>query len=62
MIRARDRVLTQIKLALDEAGIEMPADIIVLQGTPSLKAALRDDEAETTQAGSVRRLDGRSTS
>lgn len=62
VLQARDRVLTQIKVALDEAGIEMPADIVVLQGTPSLKAALRDDEAESTQAGSVRRLDGRSTS
>ncbi len=59
VLQARDRVLTQIKVALDEAGIEMPADIVVLQGTPSLKAALRDDEAETTQAGSVRRLGGR---
>lgn len=50
----RDRALAATKRALDEAGIEMPADIIVLQGTPSLKAALRDDDADVTQAGGVR--------
>ncbi len=50
----RDRVLTAVKAALDAAGVEMPADIVVLQGTPSLKAALRDDDAETTQAGGLR--------
>jgi small conductance mechanosensitive channel len=50
----RDRALAAVKAALDDAGIEMPADIVVLQGTPSLKAALRDDDAVTTQAGSVR--------
>lgn len=55
VLRARDAALAAVKRALDDAGIEMPADIVVLQGTPSLKAALRDDEAETTQAGSVRR-------
>ena len=53
--QVRDEVLRHVKTALDDAGIEMPADIVVLQGTPSLKAALRDDGAETTQAGSVRR-------
>lgn len=52
----RDQVLTEAKSALDKAGIEMPADIVVLQGTPSLKAAFRDDEAEATQAGGVHRL------
>lgn len=51
----RDRVLTAVRTALEEAGVEMPADIVVLQGTPSRKAALgNDDDAETTQAGSVR--------
>lgn len=48
-----DRALQAVKDALDAAGIDMPADIVVLQGTPSLKAALRDDEIDTTQAGSV---------
>ena len=50
----RDRALTAVKAALEGAGVEMPADIVVLQGTPSLKAALRDDDVETTQAGNVR--------
>jgi small-conductance mechanosensitive channel len=57
--QVRDRALSQVKAALDEAGVEMPADIIVLQGTPSLKAALRDDAVETTQAGNVRATPGR---
>lgn len=47
----RDAALAAVKQDLDSAGIEMPADIVVLQGTPSLKAALRDDDAESTQAG-----------
>jgi len=51
----RDRALAAVKAALDEVGVEMPADIVVLQGTPSLKAALRDDATDTTQAGGVRR-------
>ncbi|MFP5220397.1 MAG: mechanosensitive ion channel family protein [Actinomycetes bacterium] len=54
LLLARDAALAGVKRALDDAGIEMPADIVVLQGTPSLKAALRDDEVETTQAGNVR--------
>ncbi|HWH28341.1 MAG TPA: mechanosensitive ion channel family protein [Mycobacteriales bacterium] len=54
VLLARDAALSAVKRGLDDAGIEMPADIVVLQGTPSLKAALRDDEAEATQAGSVR--------
>lgn len=36
--RTRDRVLAAVKVALENAGIEMPAEIVVLQGTPSLKA------------------------
>ena len=51
--RVRDRALAEVKAALDDAGIEMPADIVVLQGTPSLRAALRDDDLEVTQAGGV---------
>jgi small conductance mechanosensitive channel len=56
--RARDAALAAVKSALDDAGIEMPAEIVVLQGTPSLKAALRDDDTETTQAGGVRQRSG----
>jgi len=61
--RAQDRrrvrhtaaALAGVKSALEDAGVEMPADIVALQGTPSLKAALRDDDTDTTQAGGVRR-------
>ena len=41
--RARDEVLTALLRALTAAGVEMPSDIVVLQGTPSLQAALRGD-------------------
>ncbi|HWG94499.1 MAG TPA: mechanosensitive ion channel domain-containing protein [Mycobacteriales bacterium] len=50
---ARDEALAAVKAALDDAGVEMPADIVVLQGTPSLRGALRDDGLETSQAGGV---------
>ena len=53
----RDRVLAAVFDALNEAGIEMPAEVVVLQGTPSLKAALRDDEAAPTQAGGLQRVE-----
>lgn len=55
----RDRALSAVKAALDDTGVEMPADVVVLQGTPSLRAALRDDDLETTQVGGL--LPGRST-
>ncbi len=53
-IKVKDAAIKTVKLRLDEAGIEMPADIIALQATPSFKAALQD-EADVTPAGSVRR-------
>ncbi len=40
-----------VKKALDTAGIEMPADIVALQATPSFRAALRGDDV--TPGGSV---------
>ncbi|MGI8939042.1 MAG: mechanosensitive ion channel family protein [Iamia sp.] len=46
--------ITAVKTALDEAEIEMPADIIALQATPSFKAALQGD-GEVTPGGAVRR-------
>ena len=52
-VRIKDLAITSVKRRLDEAAIEMPADIIALQATPSLKAALQN-EAEVTPAGSVR--------
>ena len=45
--------ITTVKAALDRRGIEMPADIVALQATPSLRAALQGD-AEVTPGGGVR--------
>ncbi|WP_372728022.1 mechanosensitive ion channel family protein [Nocardioides sp.] len=47
------RAITEVKRALDESGIEMPADIVALQATPSFRAALQGD-AEVTPGGGVR--------
>ncbi|MEQ8840795.1 MAG: mechanosensitive ion channel family protein [Acidimicrobiales bacterium] len=52
--RMLDRAIIAAKRALDENGIEMPADIVALQATPSFKAALSGD-VEVTPGGSVRR-------
>ncbi len=50
-VETRDRVIEAVKVALDDAGVEMPADIVALQGTPSLTAALQGEEV--TLAGGV---------
>lgn len=50
-----DEAIKVVKVALEEAGIEMPADIIALQATPSFKAALQND-AEVTPGGGVRNI------
>lgn len=47
------RAIDAVKRALDEAGIEMPADIVALQATPSFRAALQGDAA-VTPGGSIR--------
>ena len=47
-----DRAIKAVKLALDEAQIEMPADIIALQATPSFKAALQN-EGDVTPGGGI---------
>ncbi len=52
-----DRAIKAVKGALDEAGIEMPADIVALQATPSFKAALQND-ATVTPGGSIRSSNG----
>jgi small conductance mechanosensitive channel len=52
-LKSRDDAIRAVKRRLDSAGIEMPADIVALQATPSFKAALQN-EAEVTPAGSVR--------
>ncbi len=53
VVLAMDSAIRAVKTALDEAGIEMPADIIALQATPSLRAAI-SGEAEVTPGGGVR--------
>ena len=49
----QDEAIKTVKEALEASDIEMPADIIALQATPSLKAALQND-ADVTPGGSVR--------
>lgn len=55
-IQVKDAMIKAVKHRLDSTGIEMPADIVALQATPSFKAALQND-AEVTPAGSVRRAE-----
>jgi small-conductance mechanosensitive channel len=50
----KDAAIREVKTALDAAEIEMPAEIIALQATPSFRAAL-SGEREVTTGGSVRR-------
>ena len=53
VVLAVDAATRAVKAALEEADIEMPADIVVLQATPSLRAAI-SGEAEVTPGGGVR--------
>lgn len=48
-----DRAIRTCKRVLDGAGIEMPAEIVTLQGTPSFRAAL-SGEGELTPGGGLR--------
>jgi len=48
-----DEAIKTVKEALEAADIEMPADIIALQATPSFRAALQDD-ADVTPGGGVK--------
>ena len=43
LLAARNAAIIAIKAALDRAGIEMPSDIIALQATASLAAAIRGE-------------------
>ncbi len=47
-----DRAIQAAKAALDGAGIEMPAQIVALQATPSFRAAVQGD-GDVTPAGSL---------
>ncbi len=52
-VATRDRVIEAVKCALDDAEIEMPADIIALQATSSFAAALQG--GRVTPGGGVAR-------
>ena len=52
-ITVLDSAIKAVKSRLDRDGIEMPADIVALQATPSFRAALHG-EATLTPAGNVR--------
>ncbi len=56
-LRILDEAIKSVKEALDNAGIEMPADIVALQATPSFKAALHGD-GEVTPGGGLRPPNG----
>lgn len=49
--RALDEAIEAVKRAFDDAGIEMPSDLVALQATTSFAAALRGDPV--TPGGSV---------
>jgi small conductance mechanosensitive channel len=52
-LTTKDAAIREVKRALDRADIEMPAEIVALQATPSLRAAITGD-AEVTPGGGVR--------
>ncbi len=52
-LRTLSDAMLAAKGALEDAEIEMPADIVVLQASPSFKAAVQGDE-EVTPGGGVR--------
>ncbi len=52
-LTTKDAAIREVKAALDRADIEMPAEIIALQATPSFRAALQDD-GEITPGGGVK--------
>ena len=52
-LAARDAAIRTVKQRLDDAGIEMPADIVALQATPSFRAALHG-KPDVTPGGGVR--------
>ncbi len=50
-LETQDKVIENVKNALDEAGVEMPSDIVALQATASFAAALQG--GKVTPGGSV---------
>ncbi len=49
----QDAAIVAVKQALDAHGVEMPADIVALQATPSFRAAIQGD-ADVTPGGGLR--------
>ncbi|MGB0114938.1 MAG: mechanosensitive ion channel [Ilumatobacteraceae bacterium] len=60
-ITIRDAAIRATKRHLDAAGIEMPADIVALQATPSFRAALQG-QPDVTPGGAVRSVPASPTS
>lgn len=52
-LRTVDRAIQALKTAFDDAGIEMPARIVALQGTASYSAALRGEPVSASGAVAV---------
>ncbi len=52
LVTVRSEAIKAVKRTLDDAGIEMPSDIVALQATDSFKAAVQGT-AEVTPGGSV---------
>lgn len=52
LLTVTDRAIAAVKSAMDDAGIEMPSDIVALQATTSFAAALQG--GRVTPGGSVR--------
>ncbi len=52
VVTVRSEAIKAVKRTLEEAGIELPCDIVALQGTDSFKAAIQG-EAEVTPGGSL---------
>ncbi len=50
-LQTQDRVIQNVKNALDEAGVEMPSDIVALQATSSFAAAIQG--GKVTPGGGV---------
>jgi hypothetical protein len=54
--RVLDRAIAAVKAAFDEAGIEMPSDLLALQATESFVAGLRGEPV--SPGGAVRGRQG----
>lgn len=60
-LEALDAAISAVKTALDDAGVQLPTDIVTIAGTESLTAALRDDGPKLTPSGAIIRSNGGKT-